>query len=228
MNLFIKIISWVRQYQPIIIVGLIICIVMQHCTINQLQNELKFVREKYEVVAPQQIISVDKISNADSTIQSQQPDVSSVSKEEITSTKTKSKSPIVAILCLLCSLVVAFFLFKAMGKLPFMLNVTGKLWQDLNGRIIYTLTIKNKTRNDVTVDNAMITFIKRGDTRKFRMPVADFPITLSKGTTHSVNVSLQRLFEQNQDLFNYRAIRVSVDCNGKRKNTLPFAIKWKR
>ncbi len=114
------------------------------------------------------------------------------------------------------------------SKWPFTAALSGKIWQDLRGKVIYTLTIKNRGKEAVSLNNAIIEFINVREKRTFKMPVPDFPLTLTKGTKHSANISLQRLMEQHQELTNYKMIRVGVECNGVVRHTMPLAVKWKR
>lgn len=232
MNFIYKLRTWLERYRWAITMALVVCVIMQHCTITTLQKELKFVRDKYEVVTPNTSKLTSSITISDSISTQQKPEIEAEKKSEIPAeetTQTESQPiPYVTIIISIILLSLLLYILYKKGKLPFGINVNGKLWQDLNGRIVYTLTVKNKTRKDVLVENAMIEFMKIGATRKFRMPVTDFPITLSSGTSHSVNISLQKLFEQNQQLFDYKAIRTSVDCNKRLHRTLPLGVKWKR
>lgn len=128
----------------------------------------------------------------------------------------------------LCILVGAvLYVLYRMGKLklPFGVSVTGKMWQDLQGRVVYTLTVVNKSRKQVEVSDAMVEFLDMKNKRKFRMPVKDLPMTLQKGTSHSMTVSLMNLFMNNPDLRAMKALRVMVKVDGKEKHTLPQPYK---
>lgn len=127
---------------------------------------------------------------------------------------------------LLLSLAIVYVLYR-LGKikLPFVVSVTGKMWQDLQGRVVYTLTVKNSTRKQVEISDAMVEFMDTKKRRKFRMPVKDLPMTLQKGTSHSMTVSLMNLFMNNPDLRAMKALRVLVKVDGKEKHTLPQPYK---
>ena len=230
MNFLYKFKNFLERYRWAITMALVVLVVMQHCTITTLQKELKFVRDKYEVPVASKPATATAPTVSDATTY-ESPATSAKQQQNTDNEQGKGGRAdnmywaIILGAALLTSLVI--ILYKK-GKLPFGIHVSGKLWQDLNGRIIYTLSVRNKSRKDVLVDKAIIEFVKFRSTRKFAMPIPDLPITLSGGTSHSANISLQRLLEKDQQLLDYKVIRVSVECNERRRRTAPIGVKWKR
>lgn len=218
------------RYRWIIISLLFIYVVAQQCTISRLRNEIEFLHSKYETYVPYKSdSSAMTVSGAD--IMYQNPDGEALiikQHDNLNQTSDSTDSMIGWVIMIILLIVLLFFMLYRFGFLPFSVNVSGKVWQDLNGRVIYTLQIKNGSRKAVNITNPMIEFAKVGDKRKFRMPVADFPLTLQPSTKHIVNVSLQKLIEQNQSLMDYKTIRASVDCNSRVHRTFPLVVRWSR
>ena len=102
-------------------------------------------------------------------------------------------------------------------------SVRGRLWQDLQGRVVFTLTVSNRKQG------ASVQFMALRSRRKFRVPAPDFPITLSGGTSHTVNVSLQRLMAVHPELLSYSVIRMTVAAdNGRTYKTRPVVVRWQK
>lgn len=219
-----KITAFLNKYRWAITLGLFVCCVMQQCTINTLRDEIHFLKDKYELTAntatPHSSPASDEVVQHDS-------DGFSTSSDFEERAKAKKMVWIYVAALSLCLVLVWIICAKLFSLWPFNASVKGKLWQDLNGRVVYTLTVKNRGRKDISVGNAIIEFISFKEKRKFKAPVTDFPITLSKGTAHAVNIPIQKLIEQHRELMDFKAIRMSVECNGKQKFTLPVGVKWK-
>lgn len=213
MNFIKRILAVIEQWRwTIICLLLAICFMQQH-SISALQNELKFIKEKYENPTP--------LSPA---IPEDVPTTYSAPADEPTPDNSTDAATLIAIVAAIGT-IVGWSYYKS--KWPFTAALSGKIWQDLSGKVIYTLTIKNRGREPIALSNATIEFINFKEKRTFKMAVPDFPLTLTKGTKHSANISLQRLMEQHLELINYKMIRVGVECNGKVRYTLPLAVKWK-
>lgn len=224
MEILQKITAFFDRYRTVIMAVLALCCIMQQCTIGTLRNELKYYKNKYE--APANNTPLSEQMNSDQGPNQTAPVLSDGSKG---GSKGMSAATLMFILGGFVVLAGAgIFLLRYKSIYPFTLSASGKIWQDPYGRVVYTLTVRNKGRKPVNVANAMIEFAKIKDRRKFRMPVADFPMTLTEGTKHSVNIPLQKLLEQHQELLDYKMIRVSVDGNGTVRKTFPLAIRWKR
>ncbi len=218
MNYLLKFSAWLKRNSTYVIWGLLICVIMQQCTISALQREISFLQDKYTVSTPSHV-SDDEIA---------QPSDEQPAPQIDEPTAPRSSSSIVSIIISIAILLLMAYLYLWMrALLPFCVSVKGKLWQDLSGKIVFTLSIANRTRKPQNIDNAMICFIGK-NSRRFRMPVTDFPLEMQPHTKHVVNVSLQRLFEQNQDLLDFKALRAEVECNSKVRKTFPFVLKWKR
>lgn len=222
MEILTKISAFLNRYRWAITLSLFVCCISQQCAISSLRNEIAFLRDKYEAPAANESLSDDVSSDEVVNIAAENTSAGNETAESNSNHNTLT-------ICIIAIVLIGAWLFVAWRRslFPFNARISGKIWQDFSGRIVYTLTINNHGRADANIDNAMIEFININDRRKFRMPVTDFPLMLTKGTKHSVNVSLQRLFEQNPDLTNFKMIRVSVDINGKRQNTLPLGIRFK-
>jgi len=221
METLVKISAFLNKYRWAITMALFISCIMQQCTISTLRSEISFLKHKYEEPANNELLSDNQISK----------DEISIEEHSVVPEKTEASdvNSIIIIVIIMISLIsTGIFLLWKFSIFPFSIWVGGKLWQDLTGKIVYTLKITNRGRETVNVGNAMIEFINFKDQRKFRMPVSDFPLSLTKGTQHTVNVSLQKLLEQNMDLLDYKMIRVSIECNGKKRRTMPLGVKWKR
>lgn len=226
MGFLFKLKNFLERYRWAITMALAVLVIMQHCTISTLQKELRFVRDKYEVPATVKTTPTDNSATNAAPQEAVRTAPPATAEEAPRGGLRDNNYWAIVALVLLVGLTV-FVLYRK-GKLPFGVHVSGKLWQDLNGRVVYTLSVRNRTRKDVTVEKAQIEFIRFRAKRKFTMPVPDFPITLSAGTSHSVNISLQRLLESDQTLLDFKVIRVSVECNARRRRTAPIGVKWKR
>lgn len=220
-EIFLKISAFVRQYIGHICWALFCVTIMQQCMISSLRSELlKAKAGEVEAVGQGAVsevpeVGVDPGSAVDSAI-------------AVGNTNNSNMGTILVVLgiLLLLSLAIVYVLYR-LGKikLPFVVSVTGKMWQDLQGRVVYTLTVKNSTRKQVEISDAMVEFMDTKKRRKFRMPVKDLPMTLQKGTSHSMTVSLMNLFMNNPDLRAMKALRVLVKVDGKEKHTLPQPYK---
>jgi hypothetical protein len=229
LNLFTKIANFFKRYSTAVMLCLFVCIVAQHCTIMNLRQEVAFLHDKYENYVPfKPDSSAMGVAGADVMYQPADGEALIIKQQEAQPDNGGDSSVIWWIVVMVILLALLGVLLYRFGLLPFGVNVTGKVWQDLNGRIIYTLQIKNGSRKAVTVTNPIIEFGKMSEKRKFRMPVADFPLTLQASTKHVVNVSLQKLIEQNQSLLDYRTIRASVDCNNRVYRTFPLVVRWSK
>lgn len=208
-EIFLKISAFIRQYVGHICWALFCVTIMQQCMISSLRSELLKVK-------------AGEIGDVPGAVESYVDPVVTVNN-----TNDSNMGWIVAgsILALL-AIAVVYLLFR-LGKikLPFGVAVTGKMWQDLQGNVVYTLTVKNSTRKQVEISDAMVEFLDTKDKRKFRMPVKDLPMTLQKGTSHSITVSLMKLFMNNPDLRAKKALRVTIKVDGKEKHTLPQPYK---
>ncbi len=109
-------------------------------------------------------------------------------------------------------------------------SVRGRLWQDLQGRVVFTLTVSNRKQGaSVQFEVPTVEFMALRSRRKFRVPAPDFPITLSGGTSHTVNVSLQRLMAAHPELLSYSVIRMTVAAdNGRTYKTRPVVVRWQK
>lgn len=221
MEILQKITAFFDKYRTVIMAVLALCCIMQQCTIGSLRSELKYYKNKYETPA----------NNTPLTDEQTQTPTTPVVTDDSSKGGSKGMSA-TALLCIVGGVVaicgLGIFLLRYKSIYPFTLSASGKIWQDPYGRVVYTLTVKNRGRKSISVTNPMIEFAKIKDKRKFRMPVTDFPMTLTEGTKHAVNIPLQKLLEQHQDLLDYKIIRVSVEGNGKTRKTLPLAVKWKK
>ncbi len=211
------------RHRTAITVALFVCIVMQQCTIFGLRQELSFVKQKYE----QPAIPTSSASAQQLVIEEVTADEVVATTDEVASAEEGVSANTIFVVVLLVVAVTYYFLSKEQGWYPFNVRVSGKIWQDLSRRVVFTLNIGNKSKRNVQIDEAMIEFMGIRDSRKFRIPVGDFPLTLSASTKHTVNISLQKLLERDPQLLSYKAIRASVLAGGKRIKTMPIGVRWK-
>lgn len=217
METLAKISAFLNKYRWAITMSLFLCCVLQQCTISTLRSEISFLKNKYEEPANNELLT-DNEAQALPLEETQADEVVANSNSGV----------IVSVMSIVLLIAIVVFLLWKFSIFPFGIWVSGKLWQDLTGKIVYTLKITNRGRETVNVGNAMIEFINFKEQRKFKMPVSDFPLSLTKGTSHVVNISLQKLLEQHQELLDYKMIRVSVECDGKTKKTMPLGVRWKK
>lgn len=220
-EIFLKISAFVRQYIGHICWALFCVTIMQQCMITSLRSELlKAKAGEVEAVGQGAVSEVPEVGV--------EPGSAVDSAIAVGNTNNSNMGTILVVLgiLILLSLAIVYVLYR-LGKikLPFVVSVTGKMWQDLQGRVVYTLTVKNSTRKQVEISDAMVEFMDTKKRRKFRMPVKDLPMTLQKGTSHSMTVSLMNLFMNNPDLRAMKALRVLVKVDGKEKHTLPQPYK---
>lgn len=218
-EIFLKVMSFMRQYVGHICWALFCVTVMQQCMISSLKSELLKVKAgEIEVAAPGGTSPEPSVISGG--------DVDAVVSVDNTNSTDMGTLLIVLGIILLLTFAAVYILYRVGKiKLPFVVSVTGKMWQDLQGRVVYTLTVKNGTRKQVEISDAMVEFMGTKNRRKFRMPVKDLPMTLQKGTSHSMTVSLMNLFMNNPDLRAMKALRVLVKVDGKEKHTLPQPYK---
>ncbi|MCF0190276.1 MAG: hypothetical protein HUJ96_03325 [Marinilabiliaceae bacterium] len=200
---FKSVVAFVKKYMGSICMGLLIVCIMQQCAISELR---------------------ERIINGGTLVDKVEKSISN--SVEIPIKETSYSAWVWIVVCIIL-LAAALYILYRFGKLPIGVNVSGKMWQDLQGRIVFTLNVRNNKKSPVEVSEAMVEFIGKSGKRRFRMPVNDFPMTLQSRTSHSVTVSLQRLFDLNSDLRNMMALNVAVKCNGKTKSTLPQPFKFK-
>lgn len=217
METLAKISAFLNKYRWAITMSLFLCCVLQQCTISTLRSEISFLKNKYEEPANNELLT-DNEAQALPLEETQADEVVANSNSGV----------IVSVMSIVLLIAIVVFLLWKFSIFPFGIWVSGKLWQDLTSKIVYTLKITNRGREMVNVGNAMIEFINFKEQRKFKMPVSDFPLSLTKGTSHVVNISLQKLLEQHQELLDYKMIRVSVECDGKTKKTMPLGVRWKK
>lgn len=209
-DIFLKMTAFIRQYVGHICWALFCVTIMQQCMISSLRSELLKAK-------------AGEIGDVSGAVESY---VDPVVTANDTNNSNMGTILVVLGIFILLALAIVYILYR-LGKikLPFVVSVTGKMWQDLQGRVVYTLTVKNSTRKQVEVSDAMVEFMDTKKRRKFRMPVKDLPMTLQKGTSHSMTVSLMNLFMNNPDLRAMKALRVLVKVDGKEKHTLPQPYK---
>lgn len=222
-SIFKKISDFVQRYIYYICVALLICNIMQQGTISRLQQTVVQLQQQAGMVAD---------SAAVSSVAGVQDQPVADGREAYTgdpALEGKSNGWLWAVAILIGVLMGVAYVLYRMGKfaIPFTVSVVGKLWQDLQMRPVYTLTLRNNSRKAVEFNNAMIVFVtKSRQQRKFRMPIKDLPMTLQPGTSHSFTVSIQRLMEQNPDLMGTVVISVQVEAGGKVKKTFPQGVKF--
>ncbi len=203
-EIFAKLSAFIRAYLGPLCWALFCVTIMQQCMISSLRSELLKVKAGEIALSENVDVVASEIQN--------------------TSSSSMGWGWIIT-LCILIGAVLYVLYRMGKLKLPFGVSVTGKMWQDLQGRVVYTLTVVNKSRKQVEVSDAMVEFLDMKNKRKFRMPVKDLPMTLQKGTSHSMTVSLMNLFMNNPDLRAMKALRVMVKVDGKEKHTLPQPYK---
>ncbi len=226
--------AFLSRHMKAVIIALVLCLVMQQCTISSLRRELAFVKQKYE----QPVVIGQQQSETDSTIVYGEargegevlvPDIPYAVEEDHVSTNSHGIPTWLSTTMTLLILVGGYcFVAWQFGFFPFSLRVKGRVWQDLQGRVVFSVDIRNNMRVSVVVADAMIEFMDTKGTRKFKVPVADFPLTMAKGTRHTVNISLQKVMEKDASLMNFRAIRASLTANGRQTHTMPVGVKWKK
>ncbi len=205
-----------ERYRTAIITGLLFIVIGQQCTISSLRQQVAL-REKMPVV--QEMVDEDDFVNGNES----EGDVNEVVSERQGKDWTRYQ-----LVILVLAIVVAYwFVAKKRNLPPFMVSASGKIWQDLTGRVIFSINISNRTNENATIDSALIEFVGIRDSRKFKVPVADFPLTLTPMTKHKVNISLQKILEHDASLRDYKAIRATIMKGGKAIRTLPVGVRWK-
>jgi len=215
METFQKVSAYLERYRWIIVTCLFALCISQQCTISSLRSQLEFLKDKYENPVQQ--------SAPTTTEEQTYSEPETIGYTENTDNNTGT---IIGCLFIIVGTMITFAWYKS--RWPFTVWLKGKIWQDLNGRIVYTLTANNKGREAVTISDATIEFLNFKEQRKFKMPIADLPLTLTKGTKHTINISLQKLIGQHQELTSYKMIRVSMNCNGTIRHTIPLGVKWQQ
>lgn len=230
MEKLLKIQAFLNKYRWAITWGLFICCIVQQCTISTLRSEVRFLKDKYtlESVAATQQRDLAELQEGEITVQSVESEPADISDPgDVTIRLVNSYDLVITMLWLIAGGVVYFIFAWFISLPPFDVKGTGQLWQELSGRIVYTLRVKNRSRKAVTVSDVVIVFRNFTEKRKFKVPVADFPLMLSKGTSHTVNISLQKLFEQHPELTKYKMVTAYFQCDGKRRGAMPLIVKWK-
>lgn len=206
-----RVAQFVDRYHRGIIIGLLLCCVLQQCTINQLRSDRDHLLNSDTVVSQLN----DVVDEADDTL-----------RDAVSDGSHQSNTGLITFVIILVVLLAVIGAYR-FGLFSGGVTLKGTIHQDMTGRIIYSLTINNRSRKAVTVDNTQIEFRNTQQERKFRTPVPDFPLTLTARTKHTVNISLRQLLERNPDLIDYRFIRSSIECDGVRRYSIPLSVKWK-
>lgn len=226
-----KIAFFLQRYRTAITAALFVCVVVQQCTISKLTQELTFVKQKYEQpILPQANESAAQQPTDTVSVQMAEKEslTTVVSTSETTDATTDKPTNWLNIIFSVLLLAAAYWLLaRRLGLFPYLHHAKGRIWQDLNGRVVYTLTVKNKARTELAISDAMIEFLGFRGSRRFKVPTQDLPLTLASGTSHAIHVPLQKLLERDQQLLSYKAIRASVTANGKVLKAMPLGVRWK-
>lgn len=218
-QIILKLKNFINQYKFTIIFTLLAIVILQICHNSQMSKH-----------------------NFDNSItQSEQTETTNQLTDSVTDYHAEPNSPnwvpILLPFLIFALFATALYMLKKrqINPLDFLdifrsVSTKGRIWQDLQGRVIFTLTVKNKKRNQsIEFEQPILEFLSLKERRKFKMPLPDFPITLTGNTSHSVNISLQRILGAHPELMQFKALRMTIRSNaGKIYKTAPQLVLWKQ
>jgi hypothetical protein len=103
--------------------------------------------------------------------------------------------------------------------------------QAMNGRLTLQILVINTRKESYTIDAPVIEFMRIGSVKAFKIKPADgdvlFPITLTPGTSHQINIDIQQFYERVDAIRSHGWVRVTVPTIpiGNRKS-FPKYTRW--
>ncbi len=217
--------QWIYTHWRLTTTLLVAIILMQQCTINRLRWEVEQIttaqtRTRKTTCQP----CYDSIPTSDTSAVT--TDTVSLTPPVPTAEESNNVGLafIVVFVVLACAALLIYMHKNAIP--PVGLRVRGKLYQ-AGGDILYDLTVKNTSKKEVEVSEAMVNFGMSSGIRRFRAGVATLPMTLQPGTSFATTIKITGLVMKNAELRNAHFISMSAICNGKRRTTLPRPVRIK-
>lgn len=221
-NYAVRFNSWLTSHWRMVMWCMLMVMMMQQCTISRLRWEVTQMTQGISrQVAPTQTqpTPTDTVTAAQDTTTTPALDA-----ETGDDGSSAGKAWIAGlIMVVIAGAAIGFIYMRRNAVYPLGITLRGKLRSDLT----YHIKVSNKSRKPVEVTSPLVVFIMGGSLRKFRVNVAQLPMTLDKGTSFEADINLSGLIRANIDLANAKAINMSIETNGKRHSTLPTPVKIK-
>ncbi len=221
--------SWVTAHWRVVMALLCMVVFMQQCTINRLHWELDRLSRP---VRPD--------VSADSAIRGAVADTASAPAAVADTASAAVRQggvapagsfPVWGVALIVLAVVAVFGAVAYMwvnAIFPIGLSFRGRLAQNAQGQLIFSIRVRNRSRKVVELDHAQVNFVMGpSQVRRFRAGVPTLPISLQPKTGYEAQINLTGLISANIELCKAKAISLSLIANGRMHSTLPRPVKFK-
>lgn len=222
-NALARINQWVAAHWQQVIIFLCFVVIMQQCAINRLTNDLDlFIKAQSSASAP----APSALPAASDSAAVDSAAVVAPATVEVDD-EGSSLSWVPFVLLLVAALVLAALNLMRRGVYPFGHFPVAKLSQNEQGQVVCTVSVRNRSRKELSLANPTVCFRKSGDTRVFRAMVSQLPISLQPGTSFSATINITNLILREPDLRKSKAFSFALDCNGVNRSSIPQFVRFK-
>lgn len=211
--------SWVSAHWRVVMALLCMVVFMQQCTINRLHWELDRLSRP---VRPD--------ASADSAMRAAVADTASVAARQGGAASAGS-FPAWGVVLIVLAVAAVFGAVAYMwvnAIFPIGLSFRGRLAQNAQGQLIFSIRVRNRSRKVVELGHAQVNFVMGpSQVRRFRAGVPTLPISLQPKTGYEAQINLTGLISANIELCKAKAISLSLMANGRMHSTLPRPVKFK-
>ncbi|MBQ2322141.1 MAG: hypothetical protein II375_06240 [Bacteroidales bacterium] len=225
---------FVETHWRMVVATLCMIVVLQQCTINRLNWEI----EQIATRRPDSPSQSDTLSGGGAavvaTADTLAPDSLRLHSPSISDAGGQSaERSFPWILALAGGLVVGIgiYVFYAVrtARFPFGVAFRSKLRQPQQGQVVFHIKISNRSPKTVDLSDAQVNFMMGvSRVRRFRANVPTLPITLQPHTSFEAQINLTGLIGANLELFQAKAISMSVGVDGKMHNTMPHRVSFRQ
>ena len=238
-EIFRRVQSWVSAHWRVVMALLCMIVLMQQCTINRLHWELDRLSRPLRPDAA----AADSVGRAMADTASAPAAVADTASAPAAVADTASAAVrqggaasagsfpvwgVVLIVLAAASVVGAVAYMWVNAIFPVGLSFRGRLAQNAQGQLVFSIRVRNRSRKVVELDRAQVNFVMGpSQVRRFRAGVPSLPISLQPKTTYEAQINLTGLISANIELCKAKAISLSLMANGRMHSTLPRPVKFK-
>ncbi|MCI5776979.1 MAG: hypothetical protein MR215_05055 [Bacteroidales bacterium] len=227
---------FIEAHWRMVLVTLSMIVVLQQCTINRLRWEVEQMATRPSVIMSHadSAAIADAKPNVVAAPDTAVPDSLSlhVPTEADTVREAVERSvPWVLIVIGVVLLGVGIYIFIAVRNavFPFGVSFRSKLRKPGQGQVAFYVKVSNRSPKSVEVTSAQVNFVMGvGQVRRFRANIPSLPITLQPHTSFDSQINLTGLIGANLELFQAKAISMSLVVSGKTHTTLPHAVAFRQ
>ena len=220
--------SWVSAHWRVVMALLCMVVFMQQCTINRLHWELD--RLSRPVRPDASADSAMRAAVADTASVAAVADTASVAARQGGAASAGS-FPAWGVVLIVLAVAAVFGAVAYMwvnAIFPIGLSFRGRLAQNAQGQLIFSIRVRNRSRKVVELGHAQVNFVMGpSQVRRFRAGVPTLPISLQPKTGYEAQINLTGLISANIELCKAKAISLSLMANGRMHSTLPRPVKFK-